>query len=347
MNKITLSILLVATSLFGLNAQTVLKHSTHAMQKGDVLNLNRVAYVAPGEGGTNQLWDFSNVEILSDYEINYNEDMVLRSNRPAGTSFSCTENVTRKPFYQITSTQKLYYGVDGPHAQIRFEEPLVDMVYPFAYGDEITGNMNGTYTTTRDGKIYPIVGKYTTTADGWGTLILPNGKQIDNVLRVKSVKDYSHELYNMLYDITVTRYAFFAPSSRYAVMQIQEVEYKCDCACNSSEKMAYFNPAATNEPMLIYAAEENKAKKQETLSYNVYPNPVKNNFTLSYTIPESSNVNVSLLDISGKEIKVIRNGYQEAGNYSISQNIKDINGGVFLLRIQINDEVYTEKLTKK
>lgn len=345
MNKITLSILLVGMTMFGLNAQTILTHSTHAMKKGDILNLNRVSYVDPGEEGANQLWDFSNAEILDNYVINYNEDVTLRSNRPAGTSFLCSENETRKPYFQITPTQKLYYGVDGPYAQIKFEEPLVDMVYPFVYGNEITGDMNGTYTNSHDGKTTVIEGKYFTKADAWGTLILPNGKRIDNVLRIKSVRDYNHELYNTLYYITVTRYAYFAPSSRYAVMQIQEVEYKCDCACNSYEKMAYFNPEATNQPMPAYAT-ASKLKNQQEINYNVYPNPVRNSFTLNYTLTEGSNVNVSLLDISGKEIKNIRNGYQNAGSYSINENIEDITNGVLILRLQIDDKVYTEKITK-
>ena len=279
--------------------------------------------------------------------INYNEDDIYRANRPEGTSFHCAENVTRMPYFQITSTQKLYYGVDGEHAEIKFEEPIVDMVYPFAYQDEIHGDMNGTYMNKADGKTTVIEGKYFSKADGYGTIILPNGVKIDNVLRVKTVKDYTHDFYNMTYDIAVTRYAFYAPSSRYAVMQIQEVDYKCDCRCNSNEKIAYFNPEATNQPMKVYADANSKLENQLDLSYDIYPNPFKNSFTLDYTLPEASNVNITLVDISGKEIKVIRTGQQEAGTYSIKENIKDLTSGVLILRLQVNDEVFTEKLTKK
>ena len=66
MNKFTLSILLAGMTILGMNAQVVLKHSTHAMKKGDVLNLNRASYVSAGEEGANQIWDFSNAEILGD-----------------------------------------------------------------------------------------------------------------------------------------------------------------------------------------------------------------------------------------------------------------------------------------
>lgn len=344
MRKFTLFAFLLHTVMLPLMAQTVLNYPTHAMQIGDVVALKGMDVISPGEAGANQVWDFSAAEVGDDFVLNYNEDLTNYATRPQGIAFACTENDSRTPFFQLTKTQRLYYGVEGENAKIEFPEPLVDFKYPFAYQDEFSGKMNGTYTT--NGVTTQIEGVYQVTADAWGTLILPNGTQFENVLRIKSVRDYSQDFFGAMYDIKVTRYSYFAEDVRYAIAQVHEVEYKCDCACNSKSIKGYFNPSV--ERNKVKAPELIAEEKVENDVYTVYPNPFKNEFTLKYNVESDCNVKISVLDLNGKELKVLVNAEQEEGSYSIKPNFSNMKAtAVWFLRIQIGEDVYVEKIVKK
>lgn len=347
MRKITLFILLQAV-LLPLSAQTVLTYSSHAMKVGDVVTLKEMNVTTAGEAGANQLWDFSSAEVGQEYVLNYNEDNMIYQGRPVGVAFACTENEIRKPYFQLTATQKLYYGVDGENAQIKFAEPLVDMQYPFAYQDAFGGAMNGTYMTTNNGVTTTIEGKYNVSADAWGTIILPNGEIYENVLRVKSVRDYSHEISEIMYDISVIRYTYYTADSRYAIAQVHDITYTCNCGngCTSKNITGYFNPQVKREKVKENITEPVIANAEGI--YTVYPNPFEEEFTVNYNLNAASKVKITVYDLNGRALKTLVNSKQQQGNYSTTANFSTLKGAsVVLLQIQINDEVYTEKLLKK
>lgn len=72
-----------------------------------------------------------------------------------------------------------------------------------------------------------------------------------------------------------------------------------------------------------------------------YPNPVRNNTTISYTLANSANVTLKVYDMVGNEVKVVFEGYQTAGQHNIEWNAKntngiDVNSGSYLYELQVN-----------
>lgn len=86
------------------------------------------------------------------------------------------------------------------------------------------------------------------------------------------------------------------------------------------------------------------SKGQYALGQN-YPNPFTNSTTIQYTLPQASQVNLSLFDISGRIIKVLVNGSNDAGTHAISFSTGSLSKGVYYYRIQAGDFTDVKKMT--
>lgn len=339
--KITIVCFFLQALVLGASAQTVLTYANNAMHPEDVLSLKTLDTISAGNAGANQTWDYSKAKTGADFVINYNTN-------PGqvyipGNAFACNENNERNSYFQITRDKKLFYGLSTATVDIRFDEPLAELSFPFQYQSEIAGPMNGTYT--EGGVSSRITGTYKTLADAWGTLVLPNGVKLKNVLRVKSTRDYKHDIMGTAYDISVTRYAFYSKNSRYAVLQIKEATLKCDCGCNSTEYGAYFNPSVRDECEKVESSKP--AANKTKFEYKAYPNPFEAEIRIDYKLDAYAKVEISVLDLQGKEIKKVEENEKGAGAYSLLVNLDGGHSQNYILQMKVNDTLYTEKLIKK
>ncbi len=81
-----------------------------------------------------------------------------------------------------------------------------------------------------------------------------------------------------------------------------------------------------------------------------YPNPFNPTTTLSYKLPESSHVKLSIYNIKGQEIKKLVNEFQTAGEYTIKWNGLDKNGlkvasGIYFYKIKAGDFSMFKRMT--
>ena len=65
----------------------------------------------------------------------------------------------------------------------------------------------------------------------------------------------------------------------------------------------------------------------------VYPNPVSDKLYLSYLLPQSGMVTISLLTIDGKLVKTISDGIHAAGKQDESYDIAGIERGIYFLKV--------------
>ncbi len=80
------------------------------------------------------------------------------------------------------------------------------------------------------------------------------------------------------------------------------------------------------------------------IEVSIYPNPTKDKVTLDYFIKVSSDVSISLLDVSGKTIRQINATKQTQGQHQIDVDIRALPSGAFFLRTSVNGEVQTKKI---
>jgi hypothetical protein len=65
-----------------------------------------------------------------------------------------------------------------------------------------------------------------------------------------------------------------------------------------------------------------------------YPNPFNPNTVISYALPISSNVKISVYNAIGETVQILENGFREAGNYTVSFNASNIPTGIYFYRIE-------------
>jgi hypothetical protein len=69
-----------------------------------------------------------------------------------------------------------------------------------------------------------------------------------------------------------------------------------------------------------------------SLSQN-YPNPFNLTTNINYYLPEAANIRISLFDMIGREMKVIKEGSCDAGEYVVSMEAKGLAEGLYVYRL--------------
>lgn len=81
-------------------------------------------------------------------------------------------------------------------------------------------------------------------------------------------------------------------------------------------------------------------------SYNmlwVYPNPFNPTVSINYNLAKSSNVQIKIFDASGKQISVVTEKFQTAGEYNAVYNSQTNSSGVFYLTLSIDGSIADTK----
>ncbi|HEY9188811.1 MAG TPA: T9SS type A sorting domain-containing protein [Ignavibacteria bacterium] len=70
--------------------------------------------------------------------------------------------------------------------------------------------------------------------------------------------------------------------------------------------------------------------------FNNYPNPFNLSTNFVFSLPQKSNVKVTLYDTYGREVKQIENKEYESGYYNILINANNLSSGVYFCKFEIN-----------
>ena len=70
-----------------------------------------------------------------------------------------------------------------------------------------------------------------------------------------------------------------------------------------------------------------------TLDQN-YPNPFNPSTTIAYSLPEASNVKLSVYNSLGQQVKIVENIYKNAGSYKVTFNADELNSGIYFYKIE-------------
>lgn len=76
----------------------------------------------------------------------------------------------------------------------------------------------------------------------------------------------------------------------------------------------------------------------------ITPNPATTTAYETYTISEEANVKITIHDQMGKVVKEVFNDLVDDGTHTVTLDLKGLKPGVYLVRLQANNEVNTQKL---
>ncbi len=340
------SILAVGSGLFA--QQVVLTYKTHGLAVGHVNDMKMSEYVDPGSGGKDQVWDLSQMESKKDFRgfiapamevdsgLHFTQANVVL-NEEGRQFFFCLEEEALTAWGRMSQTGQ---------ALTEYHRPYIKMKYPFAYGNEFSGDYEGTYYLT--GKEVPLAGKYSVKADGHGKLILPGGKEVNNALRVVSARSYDIMMENGTQTYEILAYRWYSNSDRFPLAVLITT---WNSVCNPEHycyTAAYSLPGQTersSESMPETGQNPDSKSMLETLPdlVRIYPNPVKNEFTMEYTVNAGSEIFIELYDNTGNKVATLVNQYKQAGIYSESFNTNKfgLTHGIYHIRSLIGDHSIT------
>lgn len=288
-------------------------------------------------------WDYTT---LNGYA---GETRVVDVVAPASTPFSASYPTSTKAFqvenalttyFTSTSTERVSQGFQFNEATfgdvlatyVNDEQTMV--TYPFALGNSLTDSYDGDIDYTYNGSQISeaLVGNAYAWVDGSGTLDLPNGVSISNVIRYKSI-DTAATTVPLLgaANLIRTQYEYYDYASQNLPVFIHTT---ISLSQPGGQPLAGLT-------MVLSKFEGNIVglNPVNEFTFNVFPNPatdlvrVEGNFT-----PEAVG---SIIDQSGRVLKTmnVQNGQ--------SINIADLAVGSYLFTIEDNGFVTTKTIVKQ
>ncbi len=80
-------------------------------------------------------------------------------------------------------------------------------------------------------------------------------------------------------------------------------------------------------------------------SFSAFPNPVKDNITATYFLPENSDVKIEMIDLQGKITEELLSEQQQAGPYRVSLSLtKKYAPGVYFMSFKSNGNTSIQKM---
>lgn len=78
--------------------------------------------------------------------------------------------------------------------------------------------------------------------------------------------------------------------------------------------------------------------------YNNYPNPFNPTTNISYDIPKSTDVEISIYDITGRLVRTVVNGVKNAGTHTFTFDASNLSSGVYLYRLKTNSNTLIKRM---
>lgn len=109
----------------------------------------------------------------------------------------------------------------------------------------------------------------------------------------------------------------------------------------------FFLPRGWCDPDGSFTGKNDESVTEVTLG--AYPNPFNPATDISFSLPQSDQVELAVYDIAGRLVKSLVRGPMEAGNHSIHWDGRDDHGqglasGVYFSRLQVGEVVRTDRL---
>ncbi|MDR2361948.1 MAG: T9SS type A sorting domain-containing protein [Prevotellaceae bacterium] len=341
MKKVLFSMLLFAPAV--LAAQPVLTYQTHGLRAGESHGMQKVEYLSPGNAEAKQVWDFRSVSPIDPQRIetiDNGEAGKLKVTSADGSKFT----------YTCNEYANVYEGYVSTGRTIEFEKPITKIKYPFGYGSRLAGDFNGhCYYGANLSHAGTIAGSFSSEADAYGVLRLPNDVTLHNVLRVKTRESYVESLCSHVHIETV-KYLWYAPEYRYPVLVTWEISYSYENGETKTVTESFYTTEklVSNTATPVIADTPKPAQEDPVdIKYTVYPNPYNSYFHLTYTLEKETMVNIALYTASGQFVTFLVKNQKQNGVQHVTYNpISADFAGMYVVRLLFDDKVYTKTLIK-
>jgi hypothetical protein len=100
-----------------------------------------------------------------------------------------------------------------------------------------------------------------------------------------------------------------------------------------------------NENQIVHIAYQTQNEFQpENILIQNFPNPFNPITHISFNLPYSSEISISVYNMSGKKVSTTINGFYSTGNHMIPFDGSDLTSGLYVCRLKCKDQFYTKKI---
>ena len=97
-------------------------------------------------------------------------------------------------------------------------------------------------------------------------------------------------------------------------------------------------------PVINHTKVESEPSKTTSNEIFCYPNPFNPSTIIEYSLPENGHVTMTVYNVSCQVVVVLKDEYQQAGNYSIIWNASDKPSGLYFCTLKANGISETRKM---
>tara|TARA_R110001592_G_scaffold343413_1_gene634059 strand:- start:2064 stop:3020 length:957 start_codon:yes stop_codon:yes gene_type:complete len=315
---------LSSISLTVLKAQTITATGINPSVGEDYVRVLTPSF-SEGSSGTGQTWDISSIT-----GSNSGATVVAVASTPNGANHPLAniayDDGTNFSYFKTSSSVFQFHGIEGSVSMI-YSNPEDLLRFPFSYSDSYSDSWTATFTSGLD---FYRSGETTVTADGTGSLITPNGT-ISNVLRIHSVQVYtdSADLGGAPYIINYTndQYFWYKDGNHFPLAST----YTLTSSVSGPTTGGFYTD-------LNVGIKENSLLSK---SLKLSPNPATDFVQISVDMEKNDKVVISIINMIGEEVY-----YKEylSGNQSFNINTKNLDKGVYFVRVGVNGGFASKKL---
>jgi len=339
---------------------------------GDEIVKQQVEYKDPGRSGENVLWDFGRLKTQNDeYTLSY----VFGKD-------SLVTGIERQTmyFYSLSGDSLLGWGYENPTTLMINEQPELLLRFPVRYGDSTFCYYNGNGKYCDQLKL-SAMGTVSSKADAHGTMILPGGDTLKNVIRVHTVKriaggskplflsDSDDSLpvspdsieYRLATDtvlLGVETYRWYVKGYRYPIFEtVKSITDK------RGEERTFFDTAFFYPPQEHYYLEDDEENRTiletqeqgkkgynplEGVTFNAFPNPMSTLLDVEIFLPVEAKIKLQIRSVANKNVYINENkGKFAAGSHRFQLYVSQLPAGYYLLNIWADNYMLSETILKQ
>ncbi|MGZ3884112.1 MAG: T9SS type A sorting domain-containing protein [Bacteroidia bacterium] len=340
MKKLYFSILSAIVACGISNAQT-LTQANSAPAIGDMFSTKQCDSTTanPGGNGTNQMWNFSSVAIHQSVVSNYT-CVTVASTGSASTYPSANVAVklssTNNSFYDSNAGYLKYYGgninIGSVGVIVGYSSAALYENFPYTFGSTANSSVAGTVTVL--GNNGNFTGTCTTSGAGTGTIVLPGGNTLTNVLKVTISQAMSFTVLSSPGTINQVRYDYYHASQKSPVYSIVTASVN-SIAGSSTQTFVTVNSA------VVLGVNE---LSNEISNFGVYPNPASSNINVTFSNQNGDNATCEIINALGQTIKTENIG-NDKGTIVRNMNIEGLGSGFYFVKVNVGNKSKTQKIT--
>jgi hypothetical protein len=331
MKKIYLFITLFA---FANTVKSQTLNTGHFPSPGDVhqyFNTDTLGIVA-GPAGTAQVWNFEDLNVDTVLQIDSYLAPIVTTPPITGTTTVIGTDTTGYSFFKNTSTEYTMLGFsDSANINItNYSNAMTMITFPFAFGNTATDNF--AFTTTFQGNNVDATGTVTTTADGIGNLLLPQGA-FNNVIRVK---------YNVVTNFTVS---FLSLTQTQTIYEWYDGIYKFPLLHVESSSITDPFGGAPILDKIVWVKATGPAgieSKSNKIDFSLAPNPAQDQVNVKLNQLNAATTKIIITNAVGQLVYEHNNVNSNLSNLNISTS--DLEKGIYFVSVIQNDQTFTKKL---